>query len=361
VTAAAATADAPSLAIDLRDVAKRYRGRVDALRGIEMHVRRGEIFGLLGPNGAGKSTLVKIIMSLVRPTRAAGTVLGRPIGHKPTLGRTGYLPENHRFPRYLTGRQVIEFFAAMAGVDRRTRKRRAAELLHTVNMTADADRRVGTYSKGMAQRVGLAQAMANDPDLILLDEPTDGVDPVGRREIRDVLLRLRQQGKTVFINSHLLSELEMICDRVAILIGGTVVRQGTLGDLTLAQQRYEIEVVPQVGVTRSLQDVLGATAAAATGSAPDVSPPPLPYASPRRGAEGDGPPPLVERLTLPGGVHAEVDRNVLRVARTDAAAVQPVIDALRAAGLVIGRVQLVRPSLEDLFIEAMGRQNGGRR
>src|SRR5438477_9941572 len=164
-------ASSVDLAIDLTNVEKIYRGRVYALRGIEMRVRRGEVFGLLGPNGAGKSTLVKIMMTVVRPTRAAGMILDRPIGHKPTLGRMGYLPENHRFPRYLTGRQTIEFFGALSNVDRPTRKRRAAELLETVNMKEAADRKISTYSKGMAQRIGLAQALVNDPDLILLDEP----------------------------------------------------------------------------------------------------------------------------------------------------------------------------------------------
>src|SRR5437763_1615366 len=156
-------------AIDLRDVVKIYRGRVHALQGIEMRVRRGEVFGLLGPNGAGKSTLVKIMMTVIRPTRCAGTILGRPIGHKPTLARVGYLPENHRFPRYLSGRQVLHFFGALAKVDRATRRRRAAELLDTVGMSDAADRTVATDSKGMMQRVGLAQAMINEPDLIVLD------------------------------------------------------------------------------------------------------------------------------------------------------------------------------------------------
>src|SRR5690242_6797472 len=229
-------------AIDLSGVEKVYRGRVHALRGIDMRVGRGEIFGLLGPNGAGKSTLVKIMMTVVRPTRAEGTILGRPVADKPTLARIGYLPENHRFPRYLTGRQTLEFFAGLAGVPRATRKRRSAELLDVVGMSDWADRLVGTYSKGMMQRVGLAQALAHDPELVLLDEPTDGVDPVGRREIRDVLLSLRRQGKTVFINSHLLSELELVCDRVAILIAGQVARQGTPDELSAAKQRYEIEV-----------------------------------------------------------------------------------------------------------------------
>ena len=242
-----AKSDGPgdALAIDLRNVTKIYQGGgMAALRGIEMRVRRGEVFGLLGPNGAGKSTLVKIMMTVVRPTHAEGTLLGARIGDKATLARVGYLPENHRFPRYLTGRQVVEFFGALAKVDRPTRRRRAAELIETVGMADAADRKISTYSKGMAQRIGLANSLINDPDLVLLDEPTDGVDPGGRRDIRNVLTRLREQGKTVFVNSHLLSELEMVCDRVAILVGGRVARQGTMDELTLAKQRYEIEIAP---------------------------------------------------------------------------------------------------------------------
>src|SRR5687767_14835647 len=165
------------LAIDLRNVTKVYKGKVHALRGIDMRVRRGEVFGLLGPNGAGKSTLVKIMMSVVRPTHARGTILGQPVAHKPTLARVGYLPENHRFPRYLTGRQILDLFGALAKVDRPTRRRRAAELLEVVGMSGSADRKISTYSKGMAQRIGLAQALINQPDLVVLDEPTDGVDP----------------------------------------------------------------------------------------------------------------------------------------------------------------------------------------
>src|SRR5947208_5548 len=157
------------LAIDLRHVTKVYRGRVHALQGIDMQVGRGEVFGLLGPNGAGKSTLVKIIMTVIRPTRADGTVLNRPVGHKPTLARVGYLPENHRFPRYLTGRQTLEFFAALSKVRRADRKRRSAELIEVVRMREWADRRIGTYSKGMMQRLGFAHALVPDTALILLN------------------------------------------------------------------------------------------------------------------------------------------------------------------------------------------------
>ena len=202
-------------AIDLHQVEKRYRGSICALRGVDMKVRRGEIFGLLGPNGAGKSTLVKIMMSVVRPTRAAGTVLGQPVGDKAALARVGYLPENHRFPRHLTGRQVLDFFGSLTGMPTAARRSRVTELLDEVGMTDAADRKVATYSKGMMQRIGLGQALMNHPDLIVLDEPTDGVDPIGRLKIRSVLESLRSRGTTVFINSHLLSELEHLCDRVA--------------------------------------------------------------------------------------------------------------------------------------------------
>ncbi len=312
-------------AIDLRDVTKVYRGRVAALQGVSLRVDRGEVFGLLGPNGAGKSTLIKIMMTVVRPTAAAGTLLGHRVGHKPTLARVGYLPEYHRFPRYLTGRQTLEFFGALAGVGRADRRRRAAELVETVGMTAWADRKVADYSKGMMQRIGLAQALVNDPDLVLLDEPTDGVDPVGRRDIRDVLGRLGAAGKTVFINSHLLSELEAVCGRVAIMVGGRIARQGTMAELTDTRGRYEIEAG-------------GGEAAVRAAVAP------LPP---------DG-------TTVAG--------STVTVDTTDPAAVQGVIDAVRRAGLAVVRVQAIRPSLEDLFIEAVTdpatgrvRPPGGRR
>ena len=280
-----------------------------------MAVSRGEVFGLLGPNGAGKSTLVKIMMTVVRPTHCIGTVLGAPVGHKPTLAQVGYLPENHRFPRYLTGRQVLLFFGALAKVNSAKLHSRAIELLELVGMTKDADRLVSTYSKGMAQRIGLAHALMNDPELILLDEPTDGVDPLGRREIREVLLRLRAQGKTIFINSHQLSELDALCDRVAILVGGEVRQQGGVEDLSHAGQRYEIEIAP-TNVEQDTQHLRDATAALA-----------------------------------PSTVHIVAPN--LRIATVDALVIQPVLDSLRRAGCVIRRVQAIRPNLEELFFAAV--------
>ena len=304
------SADNGGLVIDLDHVEKVYRGRVHALRGVNMKVHRGEVFGLLGPNGAGKSTLVKIMMTVVKPTRVSGTVLGRSVGHKPTLARVGYLPEHHRFPRYLTGRQAVEFYAALAKIDAPTRKRRAMELLAVVGMTEWADKKVSSYSKGMMQRVGLAQALVNDPDLILLDEPTDGVDPVGRREIRDVLIQLRKQGKTVFVNSHLLSELEMVCDRVAILVQGQVAMQGTLDDLTRDSRRYEIIV---------------------------------------QGASADW---MTHGDTLRADPIAD-NQTKLMFRSADPLQVQAVLDRLRQEQRVIVQVKPVRETLEDLFMRAV--------
>lgn len=366
-------------AIDLHGVEKIYRGKVQALRGIEMRVRRGEVFGLLGPNGAGKSTLVKIMMTVVRPTRADGSILGQPIGHKPTLAKVGYLPENHRFPRYLTGRQVLHLFASLSGVGRVTRQKRIGELLDTVGMTASADRKIGTYSKGMMQRIGLAQALANDPDLVVLDEPTDGVDPEGRRDIRAVLGRIRDQGKTVFVNSHLLSELEVISDRVAILVGGRVARQGTIDELTVAKQRYEIEVVIQTGGERdairaAMPGVFTETSTRPPQAYPAYPPPPMlplpmpPPPIPGMAAPGqmllNAPPPpqlfpvapmplVIDRGKLEGGQWAELEGPTLRLGTTDPSEVQPILDKLRSAGLMLRRLQSVRPSLEDLFMETL--------
>lgn len=318
---------------------KIYPKRVHALRGVDLQVGRGEIFGLLGPNGAGKSTLVKIIMTVVRPTRAQGNVLDHPVGHKPTLARIGYLPENHRFPRYLTGGQVLEFFAALAKVDRATRRRRAAELLDVVGMSQWANSKIGTYSKGMLQRVGLAQALVHDPDLVLLDEPTDGVDPVGRRDILNVLNGLRGKGKTVFINSHALSELESICDRVAILVQGQVAKQGSIDELTIARQRYEIEMLFDDPVNQRTK-VLTATNA-------QWKPPAMTSPGPQVPARP------VDRGSLDSSTSIELDGPILRVGSIDPHQIQSLIDALRQVGLTIRRVQVMRPSLEDLFLDAV--------
>jgi ABC-2 type transport system ATP-binding protein len=346
------------LAIDLAHIAKTYKGKVQALRGIQMHVRRGEVFGLLGPNGAGKSTLVKILMTVVRASKCSGTLLGAPVGHKATLARVGYLPEHHQFAGYLTGAQVIDFYGAMTGVPRRARRQRTGELLELVGMSAWAKKRVRGYSKGMRQRIGIAQALVNNPDLVMLDEPTDGVDPVGRRDIRNILSRLRDEGKTVFLNSHLLSELEMVCDRVAILVQGVVSAQGTIDELTRDKQRYEIELATPAGeggLDETVVRALPAAWEAVDRMALTGAPPTLPTADVTTG--------LARRVgyrgSLATGEAIEVDHSMIRIGTTDPVTVQPVLDALRGRGMVIRSVRPVRPSLEDLFMQAVTDPNTG--
>ena len=359
-------------AVDVRGVVKHYkpslwnrlrrRPGVHALDGVDLTVYRGEIFGLLGPNGAGKSTLVKILLGLVRPTKLQGSLLGDRVGKRATMGRVGYLPEQHRFPPYLTGRQIVEFFSALSGMHRTVRRRRTGDLLDRVGMTHAADRRVNTYSKGMRQRVGLAQALAGSPDLIILDEPTDGVDPMARRDIRDVLNEARAAGAAVLVNSHLLGELELLCDRVAILVNGHVARQGTLDELAIGSEWYEIDLAPplspnRLGEALSLRWDDPDEAAGVTSK-----PPPLPgampvdYRSPGRAPHATAAPVLIA-----GEMPAAGDAPPLRIAydpeagrlRMETLAVESatrVLDALRANDLLVRRFAPVRPSLEELFL-----------
>lgn len=351
---------ASELVIDLENVAKTYSGRfgrkkIQALRGIEMRVHRGEIFGLLGPNGAGKSTLVKILMTIIRSTTCRGVMLGRPVGDTGVLARVGYLPEHHRFPEYLTGAQVLDHFAAMCMVPRAARRKRAGELLELVGMSAWADKRVKSYSKGMRQRLGIANALTNSPELVLLDEPTDGVDPVGRKDIREILVRLREQGTTVFLNSHLLSELEMVCDRVAILVQGVVSAQGTMAELTRDNRRYEIEVIgtngPSGGDAKFLPEALREVALLPDpGAVADSAPAVLSAISPAvpAGSRGD----LSGRLRA-GDIPIEIDNNSISVGTDDPEVIQPLLDVLRRKGVTIRAVRPVRASLEDLFMIAV--------
>ncbi len=347
-----------SLAIDIAHASKTYRGKVRALRDVSMQVHAGEVFGLLGPNGAGKSTLVKCLLTIVRPSRCEGTLLGAPVGHKPTLARVGYLPEHLRFPDYLNGAQALDYFAALAKVPRRERRRRAAEMLEIVGMSAWANKKIKGYSKGMKQRMGVAQALMNDPDVVFLDEPTDGVDPVGRRDIRNVMLRVKEAGKTVFLNSHLLSELEMVCDRVGIMVQGVVAQQGTIADLTRGQERYEIELALPDGDHRAdaVRNALPATLTPRELPAP--TPGAVPDAAPKSKVESVSSQPIVaKRMIMTGalatGEPVEIEKSVIRIGTVDPAAVQPVIDRLRASGIPIKSLRPMRPSLEDLFMQAV--------
>ena len=222
-----------------QDLSKTYRTGfwlnqlVTSLHQCSLTVQPGETFGLLGPNGAGKTTLLKILLGIIRPSEGKATVLGHPVGDRTVKQRLGYLPENPYFYDYLTGRELLQYTAGLFGLSRTEERRRIADLLDLVGLDPKAIHKkpLKKYSKGMLQRVGLAQALINDPELVFLDEPMSGLDPTGRFRVREVILSLKEQGKTIFFNSHVLSDVETICDRVAILDQGNLLCVGTLDEL----------------------------------------------------------------------------------------------------------------------------------
>ena len=229
--------------IETHELRKTY-GRIEALKGVSLKVEKGQIYGLLGQNGAGKTTLIKILLGIVRKSGGDASLLDQQAGTAAVRRRVGYLPEDHQFPGYHTGRSLMEFYGALYGVPPAERRRMIPEALKLVGIAGRADSKIKTYSKGMKQRLGIAQALLNNPDLIVLDEPTDGVDPLGRRKIRELMATLKDQGHTIFLNSHLLGEVELICDRVAILQQGKLVREGTIKELTEQKGQFELALAP---------------------------------------------------------------------------------------------------------------------
>ena len=217
-------------AIHAVGLTKRY-GHIEALAGLSMSVPRGEIFGFLGPNGAGKTTAVKLLLGLATPTAGDAWLLGEPIGHAPARRRVGYLPELFRYPAWLSPIEVLRFHCRLIAIPRPERDEQVETVLTTVGLRERARDRVGTFSKGMQQRLGLAVAMLGSPEIVFLDEPTSALDPVGRHDVRDVIRALRDKGTAVFLNSHLLSEVEQVCDRVAVVDHGRVIASGTLDEL----------------------------------------------------------------------------------------------------------------------------------
>jgi ABC-2 type transport system ATP-binding protein len=245
--------------IELTQLTKDYetgflkKKRVRALDHLSLDVQRGEIFGFLGPNGAGKTTTLKLLMRLIYPTRGTARILNRAIDDVETHSRIGYLPENPYFYDYLTGRELLDYTAALFGIPHDVTAERGPELLALVGLDSQrANRQLRKYSKGMLQRIGIAQALVNDPEVVFLDEPMSGLDPIGRREVRDLLLSLREQGKTVFFSSHILSDVEALCDRAAILSRGKLHRCGTVQELT-GSEDSAFEVVA-VGINPSALD-----------------------------------------------------------------------------------------------------------
>jgi ABC-2 type transport system ATP-binding protein len=223
------------------------RGGTRAVHNVTLEIPRGQVFGLLGPNRAGKTTLVKLLLALSRPTAGRVSRLDRPASDIATLSRVGYLHENQHFPRYLTARELLRFYAALTLMKPEIIAARADELLKLVGLADRADEPIARFSKGMVQRLGLAQALLNDPDLLVLDEPTEGLDLVGRALLRDVIAARKASGKSVLLVSHVLSEVEQTCDRVAVIVNGSIVKDATVADLTRD---------PKTGERRSLEQAL---------------------------------------------------------------------------------------------------------
>ncbi len=310
-------------AIEVHELHKTYRDglifprRFHALKGVSLQVAQGEIFGLLGPNGAGKTTLVKVLLGVVRKTQGTAMLLGRPAGDR--LGRRsiGYLPENLRVPRHLTANSALDLYGQLSGLSSGEIRRRRQELLESVDLASRAKDSVKKYSKGMLQRLGLAIALLHRPQVVFMDEPTDGLDPGGRAHVRQVLQRLKAEGTTIFLNSHLLQEVEMVCDRVAILDKGIVRRIGTVDELAVNQLE---------GLKIRLQLI---------------------------GREAD------VRAALDGRADYQmktlgVEAYELTLRLTDQAGVDACVDSLRSHGLSIVGLERHRISLEEVFLELLG-------
>ncbi len=235
-------------AIEITNLTKIYKtralnkGEIKALENVTLNIEKGTIFGLLGPNGAGKTTLVKVLLGIVSATSGSAKLLGENVKNYLVRKNVGYLPENHKFPNYLTGEDVLMYYAKLSGYEISKKSKEIEEYLQLVKMEKWRKTKIKKYSKGMMQRLGLAQAMIHNPEIIFLDEPTDGVDPIGRKEIRDILIELKNKGKTIFINSHLLSEVELVSDKVGMLNEGKLIKLGTVEELTTSKEIFEINI-----------------------------------------------------------------------------------------------------------------------
>ena len=301
--------------IEIENLTKDYevgfwrKRKVRALDGLSLLVEPGQVFGFLGPNGAGKTTTLKLLMRLIFPTTGSARILGQDINDVAMHARIGYLPENPYFYDYLTPREFLDYCGQLFDLDSATRKRRAEDLLSRVNLDQKSwNRQLRKLSKGMLQRVGLAQSLVNDPEVVFLDEPMSGLDPVGRREVRDLIASLRTEGKTVFMCSHILSDIEVLCDNVAILKQGKLAHAGSLEQLR-ARESNLIEVVVAGGDETALRGNLDSNAKV------------LPDASGLR-------------------IHVEDEKDI-----------DAVIVAVRKANGKLVSVQPVRQSLEELFVD----------
>ena len=288
-------------------------GDTVAVEALTLTVERGEVFGFLGPNGAGKTTSLKMLLGLITPTAGSATVLGRPLGDRATRARLGFLPEHFRFQDWMTGREMLRFHGRLYGLSGRRLESRIDLLLSRVDLLDAAERPLAGYSKGMLQRIGLAQALLNEPELVFLDEPTSGLDPLGRLLVRDLIRELKEAGTAVFLNSHLLGEVEATCDRVVFVQAGRVRAERRLGERT---------------GTLALELTLGAT-----------------------------PPALLERLAAFGSVRV-VAAGRVRVELDAGSAAPAIAREVIAAGVDLEAMALRRPTLEETFLAVLG--DGGR-
>jgi ABC-2 type transport system ATP-binding protein len=303
--------------VEVADLVKDFRPgfgvrRKRVLEGISFCVREGEIFGFVGPNGAGKTTTLKVLLGLISPSGGRARVLGRDVRETAFRQHIGFLPENPYFHEFLTGREFLRFYARLAGMPRARREERIETLLGWVGLSHAGDTRLRAYSKGMLQRLGIAQALVHDPSVVFLDEPMSGLDPLGRKDIRDLILRLRREGKTVFMNTHILHDVEMLCDRVAILVKGRIRFEGRHEDFTGGGE-------PEV-------DVVLARIPAELGAR------------------------LAERFADALRGHGE--RLELRLPRKE---LEGVLGAALGAGAEVVSVTPHRHSLESIFLSAVGR------
>ncbi len=314
------------LAIEVQRLSKTYtegivfRRNQPALKDVSLTVGSGEVFGLLGPNGAGKTTLIKILLGILHPNNGSARVLDQPAGSKASRRKIGYLPENLVFPRHHTGRSALYFYGRLSEMSDSAIAKREDELFELVSLKGREKEPVRRYSKGMRQRLGLAQAMLHDPDLLIMDEPTDGLDPMGRSQIRDVLERLKHRGKTVFLNSHILQEVELICDRVAIMALGQLRGIGTIGELIREHEMKRVATVHfEVLASQQQLDQIFIS----------------------------GPAIQAQRLQ---NVDANSPLYRFNLEAPDQASIDAIVDKLRSNGISILRVERIRPSLEQVFM-----------
>ena len=300
--------------IQAEGLTKHYsKGKIKALDDFTIEVEKGKIFSLLGPNGAGKTTFIKLILSIVKPTSGSGKIFDKSISDPKSRARIGYLSEHHIFPGYLTAEQILYYYGLMSNVSRSKIKERTPILLKKVKLYDKRNIKVKKFSKGMLQRLGTAQSLINDPDILFLDEPTDGIDPIGRIEIREILNELRNDGKTIFINSHLLSEVERISDEIAILKDGELIKRGKLEHF-----------INDTGCYRVFLD----------------------------GSKNK----IIEEYALNKNLEISYDKGFYRVENDNLADLNELIDLLRKNKITISEIAPIKETLEDYFIKIIGKQ-----